>query len=207
MGKLHTCILLHCYFWTAHLCQKSGVQHQESSAPSGQFCCCWCHPVAKQKPNKSPKGSDLTWFNRISVTLPEIRIKEAIIDFRWVECINDSTQSNMTQNDRNSETKVLRVPQNLANFVSPWLCHFVLAGVGIGRRFGWVCAHVAWYELIYMSIYIYIHCAIHIHIYGTPPPKDLPVLVFYWYLRGFTASSRIPPKFDFSRRGYICMYI
>ena len=30
-----------------------------------------------------------------------------------------------------------------------------------------------------------------------PPPKDLPVLVFYWYLRGFTASSRIPPKFDF----------
>ena len=30
-----------------------------------------------------------------------------------------------------------------------------------------------------------------------PPPKDLPVFVFYWYLRGFTASSRIPRKFDF----------
>ena len=55
------------------------------------------------------------------------------------------------------------------------------------------------YTYIYMNIY---HIDIAIHIYGTPP-KDLPVFVFYWYLRGFTASSRIPPKFDFWRRGYI----
>ena len=39
--------------------------------------------------------------------------------------------------------------------------------------------------------------SIYIYIWYPPPPKDLPVLVFYWYLRGFTASSRIPPKFDF----------
>ena len=56
-----------------------------------------------------------------------------------------------------------------------------------------------WIYDLYIRIYIYMniyHIDIAIHIYGTPP-KDLPVFVFYWYLRGFTASSRIPPKFDF----------
>ena len=40
----------------------------------------------------------------------------------------------------------------------------------------------------------------NLYIYGTPP-KDLPVLFFYWYLRGFTAILRIPPNNGFLKRG------
>ena len=38
------------------------------------------------------------------------------------------------------------------------------------------------------------------------PPKDLPVLFFYWYIRGFTAILRIPLNPWFLKRGYH-MYI
>ena len=40
----------------------------------------------------------------------------------------------------------------------------------------------------------------NMYIYGTPP-KDLPVLFLYWYLRGFTAILRIPPNNGFLKRG------
>ena len=52
---------------------------------------------------------------------------------------------------------------------------------------------------IYMYIYVYIYI-LYIHVYGTPP-KDLPVLFFYWYLRVFTAILRIPPNPCFLKRG------
>lgn len=32
-----------------------------------------------------------------------------------------------------------------------------------------------------------------LYTYTWPPPKDLPILFFYWYLRGFTAILGIPP--------------
>ena len=43
-------------------------------------------------------------------------------------------------------------------------------------------------------VYSLLRSDIYIYIYMVPPPKDLPVFIFYWYLRGFTAILGIPLK-------------
>ena len=55
------------------------------------------------------------------------------------------------------------------------------------------CLHISFTHIIYIyTVYI---CIYYMYIYiFLVPAKDLPVLFFDWYLRGFTAILRIPPN-------------
>ena len=61
---------------------------------------------------------------------------------------------------------------------------------------------------IYSYLYIYIryYTTIYIYIYLVPPPKDLPFLCFWWFLRGSKAFLRFPPKPWFFQKGVPYMY-